>query len=75
MLTPRKSATITRACSATPLLDTHIALWVAAATETLPMHHADPFDRMLVAQAVTEPLKLLTHDSTVAKYGDVIVLV
>jgi len=47
----------------------------AAATETLPLLHADPFDRMLVAQAFTEPLKLVTHDDAVARYGDAILLV
>ncbi len=47
----------------------------AAATETLPPLHADPFDRLLVAQAVTEPLRLLTHDSTLAAYSDTIMLV
>lgn len=47
----------------------------AAATETLPMHHADPFDRMLVAQALTEPLRLVTHDAMQAKYGDGVLLV
>jgi PIN domain nuclease of toxin-antitoxin system len=34
----------------------------AAAVEHLPDHHRDPFDRLLVAQATTEPLRLLTHD-------------
>ena len=47
----------------------------AAATETLPSIHADPFDRMLVAQALTEPLRLVTHDATVARYGDSVMLV
>lgn len=47
----------------------------AAATETLPRIHADPFDRILVAQALAEPLRLLTHDSTVARYSDSIVCV
>lgn len=47
----------------------------AAATQTLPHLHADPFDRMLVAQALTEPLKLLTHDAIVGKYSDSILLV
>ncbi len=42
----------------------------AAATESLPPHHADPFDRILVAQAKTEPMQLLTHDSIIPKYGD-----
>ena len=47
----------------------------AAAVETLPAHHADPFDRILVAQALTEPMRLLTHDSTVARYLDTIIQV
>jgi len=42
----------------------------AAATEALPPHHADPFDRLLVAQASTEPLILLTHDRQLIAYGD-----
>ena len=45
----------------------------AAATETLPRHHADPFDRMLVAQAKAEPMHLLTHDRMLMKYGNPIV--
>lgn len=45
------------------------------AVETLPLHHQDPFDRLLVAQALTEPLRLITHDQQVARYSDTIVLV
>jgi PIN domain nuclease of toxin-antitoxin system len=41
----------------------------AEATEALPAHHADPFDRMLVAQAISEPLRLLTHDRQLLDYG------
>ncbi|GAA5181287.1 type II toxin-antitoxin system VapC family toxin [Niveibacterium umoris] len=47
----------------------------AAAVEGLPAHYADPFDCLLVAQALTEPLRLLTHDSTVARYSDTIILI
>ena len=43
------------------------------AVETLPKLHADPFDRILVAQALTTPLRLLTHDPTVARYSDSII--
>jgi PIN domain nuclease of toxin-antitoxin system len=34
----------------------------------LPMHHRDPFDRMLVAQAQLEGLTLVTRDANVQKY-------
>lgn len=45
----------------------------AALVETLPMHHADPFDRLLVAQALVEPMRLVTSDPTVALYSDTII--
>jgi len=47
----------------------------AAAVESLALHHQDPFDRLLVAQSLTEPLRLLTHDATVARYSDSVILV
>ena len=46
----------------------------AALVEELPPHHADPFDRILVAQALDEPLRLVTHDPTVARYSDTVIL-
>ncbi len=45
------------------------------AVETLPGLHQDPFDRILVAQAMTEPMRLMTHDATVALYSDTIIKV
>jgi PIN domain nuclease of toxin-antitoxin system len=41
--------------------------------ESLPAHHEDPFDRLLVAQALTEPMRLMTHDATIACYSDTII--
>jgi PIN domain nuclease of toxin-antitoxin system len=38
----------------------------------LPLHHRDPFDRMLIAQAMSEPLILLTHDETLSTYGNLV---
>ena len=45
----------------------------AAEVEALPPHHQDPFDRILVAQAVVEPLRLMTHDPIVAQYSELII--
>ena len=45
----------------------------ALAVESLPAHHQDPFDRILVAQALTEPMRLMTHDPVVARYSDTII--
>jgi PIN domain nuclease of toxin-antitoxin system len=47
----------------------------AVQAETLPPHHQDPFDRILVAQALVEPMRLMTHAPIVARYGDTIMLV
>ena len=47
----------------------------ALAVEGLPAHHTDPFDRLLAAQALSEPMRLLTHDAQVARYSDTIILV
>ena len=47
----------------------------AVAVESLPPHHQDPFDRLLVAQALVEPMRLITHDATVARYSDTVLLV
>jgi PIN domain nuclease of toxin-antitoxin system len=41
----------------------------ALAVRTLPMHHADPFDRMLVAQAEAERMTLVTADTIFERYG------
>ena len=41
----------------------------------LPAHHGDPFDRMLVAQAMSEPLHLLTHDAALALCSELVILV
>ena len=41
----------------------------AAAVETLPWHHRDPFDRMLVAQAHVERATLVSGDAVLAAYG------
>jgi PIN domain nuclease of toxin-antitoxin system len=35
---------------------------------TLPRHHRDPFDRLLVAQAQIEDIPLVTHDSILERY-------
>jgi PIN domain nuclease of toxin-antitoxin system len=36
---------------------------------SLPLHHKDPFDRMLVAQAIVEGLTLVTVDDVLRGYG------
>lgn len=47
----------------------------AAALDALPDLHRDPLDRLLVAQALTEPLRLITSDRTLGGYGDMVLVV
>ena len=47
----------------------------AAAAGKLPDVHADPFDRLLIAQALSEPLRFLTADKVLCRYSDLVELV
>lgn len=53
----------------------HVTDAHAVAVESLPHHHQDPFDRLLIAQAVTEPMRLVTHDAALAAYGELVLTV
>ena len=45
-----------------------IALPHAAVLSSLPMHHKDPFDRMILAQAIAEQIPVVTVDSAFSSY-------
>ncbi|MFZ4809593.1 MAG: type II toxin-antitoxin system VapC family toxin [Hyphomicrobiaceae bacterium] len=47
----------------------------AAAVQSLPDLHRDPFDRLIVAQAIHEPLRLITHDAKVSAYSNSFMLI
>jgi PIN domain nuclease of toxin-antitoxin system len=53
-----------------PIMPQHVA-----ALDTLPPLHADPFDRMLIAQGASEPLHVMTHDADLAAYGPHVIVV
>lgn len=42
---------------------------------TLPLVHGDPFDRMLIAQSLSEPMTLLTNDAVLEQYGPIVMVV
>jgi PIN domain nuclease of toxin-antitoxin system len=46
-----------------------ITLAHTARLHQMPTHHGDPFDRMLVAQALTERATIVSHDRALAPYG------
>jgi PIN domain nuclease of toxin-antitoxin system len=54
----------------TPVTPAHVL-----SLETLPRHHDDPFDRLLVATAMAEPYRLITHDARLAAYGPLVTMV
>ena len=64
------------------LVDTQLLLWnvygsrkLPARVARLPTIHADPLDRMLVAQAISEPMVLITTDERLAAYPGTIEVV
>lgn len=46
----------------------------AKQVKTLPFHHRDPFDRLLIAQAMVENICLITHDDMIWKYKNLQIL-
>ncbi len=46
-----------------------VSLDHALAVASLPLHHRDPFDRMLIAQAKVEGLTVVTRDPRLEPYG------
>ena len=50
-----------------PILSEHVV-----AIDNLPSIHKDPFDRLLIAQAMVEGITLLTDDTTIAQYQGLI---
>jgi PIN domain nuclease of toxin-antitoxin system len=56
-------------------LELPISLRHAVAVARLPALHRDPFDRLLLAQAISEPLHLLTADAQLVPYSALVQLV
>jgi PIN domain nuclease of toxin-antitoxin system len=62
-------AVLLRGASETGFVELPVSAAHAARTTTLPDLHKDPFDRLLVAQALVESAVLLTNDAQLAPYG------
>lgn len=63
------------AVDASGFLELYVTAEHAAFVAQLPHHHRDPFDRLLIAQAMTEPLVFLTADESLVQYSDLVRLV
>jgi PIN domain nuclease of toxin-antitoxin system len=68
--------TIIDAARETGFTELAVSAQHAASVAKLPLHHKDPFDRMLICQALTEPARLLTADRTLRAYSkDLVALI
>lgn len=56
-------------------LELPISFRHAVVVADLPLHHSDPFDRLLIAQSMTEPLHLLTVDEQLKRYSELVIVV
>ena len=61
--------TLTESLLNAGLIELPVSIEHAKTLKALPPVHRDPFDRMLVAQAMTEPMHFLTVDSALTAYG------
>jgi PIN domain nuclease of toxin-antitoxin system len=66
---------LTAAMEESGFLELYVTAEHATRVAQLPYHHRDPFDRLLIAQAMTEPLVLLTADESLVQYSDLVRLV
>jgi PIN domain nuclease of toxin-antitoxin system len=69
------SAALAAAVDASGFIELPVRAVHAAAVAGLALHHHDPFDRLLIAQAMVEPLRFLTADATLAPYSDLVTLI
>ncbi|MBR5675048.1 MAG: type II toxin-antitoxin system VapC family toxin [Neisseriaceae bacterium] len=69
---PLTSRTMAQLLRQSNVLLLPIKLEHITATETLPDIHKDPFDRLLIAQAVSEPMRFLTHDEKLVTYSELV---
>lgn len=58
---------------ATDFIELPITFHDAILVADLPLFHADPFDRLLIAQAMREPLHLITSDRHLKQYSDLVI--
>ena len=68
-------AALVRALARSGFAELPVTAVHAARVATLPAVHRDPFDRLLVAQSLAEPMTLLTNDGVLRGYGPLVQLV
>ena len=71
----RRPEAVVEAALETGFTELPIRSNAAALVADLPLHHRDPFDRLLIAQAMSEPARLLTSDAQLRAYSELVTLV
>lgn len=66
---------LVKVCEQSGFIDLPVRTTHAAQMAHLPPHHNDPFDRLLIAQAIVEPLRLVTSDRLLAQYSDLVMVI
>jgi PIN domain nuclease of toxin-antitoxin system len=66
---------VLRAALDTGFVELPVQAAAAVLVAGLPPHHRDPFDRLLVAQAISEPVRLYTADAALPVYSELVTLV
>ncbi|PKO72992.1 MAG: PIN domain nuclease [Betaproteobacteria bacterium HGW-Betaproteobacteria-17] len=63
---------IAQAAKETGFVELPVSAAHGAQVAHLPLHHRDPFDRLLIAQALLMPAQLLTADSALVPYSELV---
>lgn len=66
---------VAREARMTGFVELRVSADAAARVADLPLHHRDPFDRLLVAQAIAEPARLYTVDPLLPPYSELVELI
>ena len=72
---PVRPDAIAQAARDTGFTELPVRADAAARVADMPLHHRDPFDRLLVAQAMAEPMRLYTADPLLPPYSELVTLV
>lgn len=65
----REGVPLDRSIAACGFAELPVTAQHAAGVRNLPAHHGDPFDRLLIAQALVEDLRVVTADDVFTHYG------
>lgn len=72
---PYNPAEIAEGARQTGFVELPVSAAQAARVALLPPHHKDPFDRLLIAQALLLPARLITADPLLKPYSDLVYLI